>query len=331
VKIWRTAAVTVSAVLLVGGVAGAQAAPVRIGVVLNALDNQFFEAMFEGIRAEARHRGALAAVRAPRNNVDLDAQAAQLRALVAGGKDCYAVAPVGATNLVRPLRGVKRPIVVVNSAIDPAAARAAALRLRTYIGTNDFAAGKMAGIEMASILHRHGNVALVGGVAANLNNHLRLGGFERGIRGTGVKVVARVNADWIRVKAELATERILRAHPRLSGIFAANDLMALGAVDAVRGLGKSAQIKVIGLDGITDALAAVHAGSMSATVSQYPYLMGVMAVEACVAAVRGARLPARVDAPIALVTKANVARATASFPRPFRGYSDPFRRLLRKR
>jgi ribose transport system substrate-binding protein len=56
-----------------------------------------------------------------------------------------------------------------------------------------------------------------------------------------------------------------------------------------------------------------------------------MAVEACVAAARGARLPARVDAPIAVVTKSNVGRATANFPRPFRGYSDPFARLLAKR
>jgi ABC-type sugar transport system substrate-binding protein len=331
VKIWRIATVAASAVLLLSSLAGAQAAPVRIGVVLNALDNQFFVAMFEGVRAEARELGARASVRAPTNNSNLGAQAVQLRALVAAKNDCYAVAPVGATNLVSALRGVKRPIVVVNSAIDPAAARAAGLRLRTYIGTNDFAAGRLAGTEMASVLHGDGNVALVGGVADNLNNHLRLGGFARGIRGTGVRVVARVNADWQRAKAELAAERILRTHRRLSGIFAANDLMGLGVVDAVRAAGKSGRIKVIGLDGITDALAAVSAGSMSATVSQYPYLMGLMAVEACVAAVRGARLPARVDAPIALVTKANVARATASFPRPFRGYSDPFKRLLPKR
>ena len=229
------------------------------------------------------------------------------------------------------LRGVRRPIVVVNSAIDPTAARTAGLRLTTYIGTNDFAAGRMAGTKMAFLLDRGGEVALLGGVADNLNNHLRLGGFERGIRGAGLRVVARANADWRRVKAEIAAERILRTHPRLSGIFAANDLMALGVVDAVRDSGKSGQVKIVGLDGITEALDAVRQGSMSATVSQYPYLMGVMAVEACVAAVHGARLPPRVDAPIALVTKASVGRAIASFPRPFHPYSDLFKRLLRKR
>jgi ribose transport system substrate-binding protein len=58
--------------------------------------------------------------------------------------------------------------------------------------------------------------------------------------------------------------------------------------------------------------------------------MGQMAIEACLAAARGAHLPATVDAPIAVVTKANVARATAAFPRPFVGYADPFERLLKK-
>jgi hypothetical protein len=57
--------------------------------------------------------------------------------------------------------------------------------------------------------------------------------------------------------------------------------------------------------------------------------MRQMAVEACAAAARGARLPARIDAPILLLTRENVGLAIAAFPRPFRPYSDPFMRLLR--
>ena len=107
--------------------------------------------------------------------------------------------------------------------------------------------------------------------------------------------------------------------------------MALGTADAVRSLSKPEPVKIIGVDGIAEALDAVRSGSLSATVSQYPYVMGRMAVEACVAAVRGARLPANVDSPVALVNMSNVARATASFPRPFRSYSDPFASILRRR
>jgi ABC-type sugar transport system substrate-binding protein len=203
--------------------------------------------------------------------------------------------------------------------------------IRTYIGTDDFASGTLAGTEMAALLADGGDVALLGGIADNVNSGVRLSGFEYGIRKSRVRVVARVNADYNRTKAQIAATRILRAHPRLSGFFAVSDSMVLGVADALRGAGKTGKIKVIGHDGTAEALAQVQQGSISAEVSQYPYVMGQMAVKACVAAARGARLPARVDAPIALLTKGNVARAIAAFPKPFQPYSDPFSDLLRGR
>jgi ABC-type sugar transport system substrate-binding protein len=330
VKKWPIAAAAVSAVVLAGGAVGAEPAPVRTGVVLNALDNPFFLAIYEGTRAQARRLDVHATVRAVTSNADLDGQAAQVRALVAAKQDCYVVNPITATNLVTALRGVRRPIVNIDSPIDPAAAKRARVRIRTYIGTDDFAAGRLAGAHMASLLRGGGDVALVAGLAANVNSGVRLSGFERGIQGSRLRVVARVNADYDRTKAEIAAERILRTYPRLSGFFAASDNMALGIADAVGAAGKTGKVRIIGLDGIAEAVDAVRAGSISATVSQYPYVMGQMAIEACAAAARGARLPARVDAPIALLTKANVARAIAAFPKPFRPYTDPFRRLLRR-
>ena len=303
-------------------------APVRTGVLLNALDNPFWLAIYDGARVEATGSGVPATFRAVTSNADLAGQAAQLRALVAAGQDCYAVGPITATDLVTALRGVTRPIVVINSPVDPTAAKQAGVRLSTYIGTDDFAAGRLAGARMASLLPGGGEVALLGGWAGNINGELRLAGFERGIQGSRVRVVAQANANYDRTTAEIAADRILSAHPGLSGFFAANDLMALGIADSVGAAGRTGQVKIIGLDGIAEALDAVQAGSLSATVSQYPYVMGQMAVEACAAAARGATLPARVDAPIALLTKDNVARAIAAFPRPIQPYSDPFGRLL---
>jgi ABC-type sugar transport system substrate-binding protein len=255
-------------------------------------------------------------------------QAGQLRALVAERHDCYVVNPITATNLVTALRGVRRPIVNVDSPVDPAAAKRAGVRIRTYIGTDDSASGRLAGAQMASLLPNGGDVALLGGIADNVNSGVRLSGFENGIRGSRVRVVARVNADYNRTKAQIAAARILRAHPRLSGFFAVSDSMVLGVADALRGAGKTGKIRVIGHYGNAEALAQVQGGSISADVSQYPYVMGQMAVKACVAATRGAELPARVDAPIALLQKGNVARSIAAFPRPVERYSDPFSRLL---
>jgi ABC-type sugar transport system substrate-binding protein len=330
-KVWPIASAAVSAMLLTGSVVGARPAPVRIGVAMKELDNPFFVAMYEGVRAEAGRRAARLSVRAAKSEADLKGQAAGLRALVASKKACYVVNPISGTNLIAPLRGVKRPIVNIDSPVDPPAAKRAGVHIRTFVGTDDFAAGGVAAAEMVSLLQQGGTVALFNGTAGSVNSRRRLGGFMRGIRGSRVRVVARLNADYRRTTAEIAAERVLQRHPRLSGFFAANDLMALGIADATRAAGKSTNVEIIGVDGIAEALDAVRSGSISATVSQYPYVMGKMAVEACVAAVRGARLPAKVDSPVALVTKSNVARASATFPRPFRGYSDPFERLLRRR
>jgi ABC-type sugar transport system substrate-binding protein len=321
----------VVAVLVVTGAVGAKPAPVRMGVVLNSLNNPFWVAIFEGVRAEAGRLDVQASIRAPATNSDPAGQAADVRALVARRNDCYAVAPTTPTNLVAALRGVNRPVVNVNSPIDRAAARRAGVRIGVYIGTDDFAAGRLAGARMAILLQGAGEVALVGGRVGSILAPRRLGGFERGIRGTRLRVVERVHGDYERTKAQIAAEQILERHPGLDGFFAANDLMALGVADAVRAAGRADDVAIIGLDGIPEALDAVRRGSLSATVSQYPYVMGQMAVEACVALARGARLPARVDAPIVLVTKFNVADAIATFPKPFRPYSDPLKRLLRGR
>jgi ABC-type sugar transport system substrate-binding protein len=331
VKFWARATASASALVLVASAAGARPTEVRVGVVLKALDNPFFVAMYEGVTAEAGRRGADASVRAVKTNRDLGGQAALVRKLVAGKKDCYVVNPIAANNLVGALRGAKGPIVNVDSPIDPVAARRAGVRIRSFIGTNDFDAGRMAATETVSLLHGAGTVALLGGYADSVNSKRRLSGFARGIQGTRVRVVARVVADYARAKAEVSAERILHQHPRLSAFFAVNDEMALGVADAVRSMGKSGNITIIGVDGIPEALDAVRDGTISATVSQYPFVMGQMAVEACVAAKRGARLPAKVDSPIAVVTRSNVARASATFPRPFRAYSDPFDLLLKRR
>jgi ABC-type sugar transport system substrate-binding protein len=325
VKIWPIATAAVAAALFGGDAVAAQPTPVRMGVVLNALDNPFFLAIYEGTRAEARQLGVSATVRSVTSNADLEGQAAQVRALAGRHPDCYVVNPITATNLVGALRGVKRPIVNVDSPIDPVAAKRAGVRVRTYIGTDDLEAGTMAGERMASLLRGRGDVAFLGGLASNVNSGVRLRGFERGIQGSRLRVVASVNADYNRTKAEIAAERILRANPHVAGFLAASDNMALGIADALRAAGRTGKVKVVGLDGIAEALDAIRTGAIDATVSQYPYVMGQMAVEACAAAVRGASVPARVDAPIALLTKDNVARAIAAFPRPFQRYADPFR------
>jgi ribose transport system substrate-binding protein len=325
------AALIVLAATLATGAAGAAPTPIRVGVVLKGLDNPFFVAMFEGARAAGSRLGAILSVRVARSGSDAAGQAARARVLVAGRHECYVVNPVDGRNLIPVLRGVKRPIVNVDSAIDLTAARRAGVSIATYVGTDNASAGALAARAMRSLLPGGGDVVLVGGFPHNISSEQRLAGFERAVRGTRLHVVRRIGAGFDRTEAQLAATRILRNVNGIKGFFAANDLMALGIADSVAASRGTGTIKIIGVDGIPDALDAVRMGAISATIAQYPYAMGQMAVEACVAAARGATLPLRVDSPIALITPANVAKAAAAFPRPPRGYPDPIAQLLRHR
>lgn len=328
----RVAVAALSVALLLTGSAGASSRPVRVGIVLKGLDNPFFVAMYEGARAEVNHRNVSASFRAASNLTDTAGQTARTRALVRqGSHDCYVINPITPTNLVPALRGVKQPVVNVDSPIDPRAARRAGIRVNAFIGTDDRAVGELAAREMKSRLGSRGDVALVGGYPDSVNSQHRLSGFTRGVEGTHVRIVARVNAGYDRTKAQLAARKILREHPTVVGFFAANDVMALGIADAAQAAGKGGAVKVIGVDAIPPALDAVRAGVLTGTVAQYPYVMGRMAIEACVAAARRATLPPRVKTPIVLVTKKNVGRASAAFPLPPRPYADPFARLLGSR
>lgn len=117
---------------------------------------------------------------------------------------------------------------------------------------------------------------------------------------------------------------MLQANPNITGIFAANDTMGLGAAQAVKNAGKEGKIKIISVDGIQAMLTSIKSGANTGTITQYPYAEGQMAVQACIAKVAGKSIPARVVSPIVFINSANVDKAIASFPKPFGVFDDPF-------
>jgi len=329
---WNTTTLMLGAALLAAGVprvAGA-AEPVRIAAVIKGLDNPFFQYMKQGIDAAAHELGADVTVQAAAGLGDATGQADRLAAVALQNYACYLVNPISVSNLVQalvPVAQKHKPIVDIDSVVDPVQAKAAGFAVSTYVGTDNVAAGNMAGEEMLKLLPNGGKVALVAGIVGDVGSNARIKGFREATRGK-LTVVTEVAADWDREKAFTAADDIIRANPDLGGFFAANDIMALGIERAVLSAGKGGQIQVIGLDGIVDALKSIEAGQLTATVSQYPFVVGAMGLEACVAAAEGHTLPANVGAPVQLITKDNASTAIKNFPRPAGAYPDPFREMI---
>jgi ABC-type sugar transport system substrate-binding protein len=315
------------AVAVVGcGGSAAKDAPRTQGIVavIKGLDNPFFQTMNEGLLAAARDRHVSVRVSAAAGLQDTAGQASALESFASQRADCYLVNPITATNLIPPLSHLPEgaPVVNIDSPVDLRAARAAGVVVRTYIGTDNVAAGKLASDAMAKLVPSGARVAIVAGIPGDATSGARVRGFMSGA-GDRLDVVQTVAADFDRNKAELAAEDLL-SDEKLAGIFAVNDEMALGVARAVKAA-KRDDVAVIGLDGIREALDAVKAGDLSATVAQYPYAIGQLGVEACLAAVGGRTLPAKVDAPVQLITPGNVDRALSRFPEPVAPFDDPLK------
>lgn len=297
-----------------------------VAAVIKGLDNPFFQAMEKGITDEGAAAGVQSTVQAATSITDTTGQADKLTGLAGQDFSCYIVNPISGTNLVQglaQLAAASKTVVNIDSPVDPAAAQAAGVKLATYIGTDNVAAGKLAADRMSTILPDGGPVAIVGGIPGDVTSGARIEGFKAGLT-NGVTVLQEVAANWERQEALTQATTIIAANPDVKGFFAANDDMGLGIARAVANAGKTGQIAVISVDGNPDALTAVANGELAATVAQYPYVIGQLGVDACTAAASGAALPAKVDAPVQLVTKDNAQQAIASAPKPPAPYDNPF-------
>jgi ribose transport system substrate-binding protein len=301
-----------------------------IAVVIKGLDNPFFATMRDGVMATARGHNVQLSFAAAAGLEDTAGQASAVEAFVAQRADCYVVNPINKTNLVEPLSHLPRgtPVVNIDSPVDRAAARAVGIKITTYVGTDNVQAGRVAADAMARFVGRGARVAVIAGIPGDASSEARTSGFSQGAGGR-FDIVRTIPVDFDRGRAKLAAEELLRASPPVQGFFAVNDQMALGIADALGAAGKSGSVPVIGLDGISEALAAVNSGALSATVSQYPYTIGQLGVQACLAAIRRKSVPANVVAPVQIVNKDNVARAQANFPQPVEPFDDALARLLK--
>ncbi|NMB89528.1 MAG: substrate-binding domain-containing protein, partial [Chloroflexi bacterium] len=112
--------------------------------------------------------------------------------------------------------------------------------------------------------------------------------------------------DWDRVKALDAATNIMQKFPDVKGIYAANDTMALGVIQALGGSSTEAGVIVVGTDSVPEAVQAVRDGDLDATIAAFPYELGYNGLVLAVRALMGQQLPQEVKAPMELINIDNV-------------------------
>lgn len=282
----------------------AAAGPV-VALVPKTLNNPFFIDMQRGAEEAARAAGVTLVVQAAERETDVERQMQIIENLIQRKVSALILAPSGSREIVPVVLKANQagiPVLIVDTRLDAAALQASGGKTVTFIGSDNHEGGKIAGQFAVERLGGQGRVAVLEGIAGHETGDARVRGFREALQGhPGITVVASQPANWERDQGYTVFQNILQANPTVNALFAANDLMALGAVEAIAAAGKTGKVTVIGFDAQDEARAAVKAGKMAATIAQNPALMGRTAVERAVALLKGESVPADIGVSIELV------------------------------
>jgi ribose transport system substrate-binding protein len=280
----------------------------RIALVLKTLNSPFFIDMQKGAQEAAARLKVQLVVQAAEREVDVDKQMQIIENLIQTGVKALCVTPSGSKEIVPAIAKANQagiPVIIVDTKVDEAAAKEAGIQTATFVGSDNYEGGKVAGQHVVAVTGGKAKVAVLEGIPGHETGDSRLRGFKDAIKGSpGIKIVASQPGNWERDLGFNVFQNMMQAHPEIDTVFACNDMMALGAVEAIAAAGKTGKIRVLGFDAVGDARKAIDAGTMIGSVAQFPSEMGRLAVESAVQVLNGQTPPPDQRVKIELVTKA---------------------------
>ncbi|MCE1157944.1 MAG: ribose ABC transporter substrate-binding protein RbsB [Spirochaetia bacterium] len=286
-------AVLLCAALLAGCGRDAKASAKKIGLAISTLNNPFFVTLKDGASAKATELGYELVVTDAQD--DPAKQAGQVDDLIQKKVAVILINPCNsdaAKTMVEKAAKAGIPVISVDRGVNGA-------EVLSHIASDNVAGGVLAGQELLALVGEGAKVVELEGIPSASAAVDRGKGFNEAVVGK-LNVVARQPADFNRDKGFTVMQNIIQANKDIRGVFAHNDEMALGAIKALEAAGLK-DVIVIGFDAVDDAVAAVKAGNMKATVAQKPSLIGSMAVETAVAHIKGEAVQKQIPVPLELV------------------------------
>ncbi len=269
-----------------------------IGLSISTQNNPFFVTLAEGAKQAANEAGvSLTVVDA---SDDATKQVSDIEDLVSKNISVLIVNPVDSDAVSGAVQAAKNQGVYV-IAVDRVVNN---VEIDCQIASDNVAGAELATQYIVDKLGEQIKVAELQGTSGASAAIDRAEGFHN-IADSKLKVVASQTANFSRTEGMSVMENMLQADGDIKAVFAANDEMALGAVEAVSGAGKN--VMVVGFDATDDAIAAIKTGKMAATVAQKPELIGSTAVENAIKLINGESIPSSIPVEVTLITKDNAS------------------------
>ncbi len=277
---------------------------VTIAYMPPATEFNYYIAIGEGIKAEAKKSGIKTFMLAPQSGADINGQMGMIQdaitrrvnAIILSTHDEAAAAP-----LVKRAVDAGIAVVIVNSDIANFPTP-----VHGVVGYSQRKGTHKIGDYLLEKLKGQGTkVGVIEGLPGYHSTE-RCGGFLDAVKGKpGVEVVASMPGGWNVEGGNTAGMDLLQAHPDVKVVFAANDYMIMGVAQAAKSLGRR-DLVLLGNDGDTAALEAIHKGDLTATVNTTPFVMGQVALRVTRDALERKFKGGFVETPTSIVDKTNV-------------------------
>ncbi|ANK92212.1 MULTISPECIES: substrate-binding domain-containing protein [Rhizobium] len=286
-----------------------------IGVSMQSFDNNFQTLLREGLQARASKLNGVS-LQIEDAQTDVSKQRSQVDNFIASGVDAIIMTLTdtsAATGISEAARKAGIPLVYLNlepENIDRLPEKQA------YVGSKETDSGRLGAEAACDLLKKEGKAndaqayILMGDLAHQASRD-RTSSVKATLSAgdcKGVTIADEQTAAWTRTNAMDLTTNWLTAGRPIDVIFANNDEMALGAIQALKASGVSMDdVIVVGIDATQDALAAMAAGDLDVTVFQNAKQQAASAVDAAVALAHGNAVDKEVWVPFELVTPKNMA------------------------
>ncbi|MGG0410989.1 ribose ABC transporter substrate-binding protein RbsB [Peribacillus simplex] len=267
---------------------------VKVGVSISTLNNPFFVSLKDGIEKEAKEKGMKVTVVDAQD--DTAKQISGIEDLILQKVDVLLVNPTDSAAISSAVQSANKegiPVITIDRSSDEG-------DIETFIASDNVAGGEMAAEYLVKELGEKAKVVELEGVSGASATRERGKGFHN-IADKQLDVLTSQTAEFDRTKGLNVMENILQGNKDIQAVFAHNDEMALGAIEAIKAAGKD--IIVVGFDGNDDALKAVEKGELKATIAQQPALIGEEAVNAAEKILKGDKVDDTISVPLKLVTK----------------------------
>lgn len=271
--------------------------------------NPYFKVMLEGAAAEAEKRGAKLLTSAAASQTAVEQQMSIVEDFISQQVDAIVLAPIDSKALVPVVaRAMKAGIKVVNvdNRLDAGTMTAIGIKV-PYVGVNDEVSAYNAAKAVVDALGGKGKVAILEGIRGADNAQARRRGAEKAFNeAPGIDIVASQTANWQAEEALNVMTNIIQANPDLAGVFAANDMMSFGAIQAIAAAGKQGDVVIASIDAEKQALANIKEGKALATVYQNQDAQAAKAVSVALDMIAGKQVETDIQVDTILITKDDI-------------------------